>query len=352
MGSAPVNFCARCGIQASKRCTGCLDAPEYQPGDSLDVFYCGSDCQQRHWQAHKAQCNIRRERKKLLRTAMLMKATFLAYRECTFSIPLSAIELRDSVLVLILEIDPKRSDHWLSPFPEDVTTNDKHREAAKVLDQCNAVPSLLGRLARQLLEGKANNFYTLNYNTHSSRRAGIASGIHVFTVHVEPIMSWVYRFRNEDIYPKEFQRLSHTILVAQVKDESWVIDVTGCQYGFPEIIAPRSKYLGDRVEEVLAESPLFLETETSDLDLRKHRMRNYEGVKSFESRSKHERAARLHFKTLIMERFIDGPPEFTQKFLEGTQEDFQVELDRFVADVKAHTMEFVRRAHGKMDPDD
>ncbi|OTA89556.1 hypothetical protein M434DRAFT_34238 [Hypoxylon sp. CO27-5] len=333
MGPAPVNFCARCGIQASKRCTGCLDAPEYQPGDSLDVFYCGSDCQQRHWQAHKAQCNIRRKRKKLLRTAMLMRATFLAYRECTYSLPLSAIEPRDSVLVQILELDPRRSDHWLSPFPEDVTTNNKHKEAAKVLDQCNAVPSLLGRLARQLLEG-------------------IASDIQVFTVHVEPVMSWVYRFRNEDIYPKEFQRLSHTILVAQVEAESWVIDVTGCQYGFPEIISPRFKYFRDRVDEVLAESPLFLETETSDLDLRKHRMRNYEGVKSFVSRSKHERAARLHFKTLIMERFIDGPPEFTQKFLEGTQEDFQVELDRFVADVKAHTMEFVRRAHGKMDPDD
>ncbi|KAI0138514.1 hypothetical protein F4776DRAFT_670427 [Hypoxylon sp. NC0597] len=327
MESAPVSSCANCGVQASKRCTGCVDAPEYQPGDSLEVFYCGSDCQQLHWQSHKAQCNIRRKRKKLLRAVMLMKATFLAFRECVFSFSLMAIEPRDGVLVLLHDPDPKLFQPWLSPFPEGVTTNDRHKEAVMAADQCKAAPSLLGRLARHLLKGTT-------------------SDIQVFTVEVEQLMPWKIEFHNSDIPPILCDGLAHTILVAQIKDESWVIDVTGCQYGFPEVISPCVKYFRDRVLQVLDIPHFYSEIETSDID------RQQQDDESETFHRKHETAARLHFKALIMERFIDGPPDFTRRFLDSAQEDFQIELDRFVADVKEHMMEFVQRMHGKTDPDD
>lgn len=71
--------CANCGTLASMRCTGCIDAPEYESGDAIGVAYCNHGCQATHWPNHKAQCNAMQRRKKLLRIATILKATLLAY---------------------------------------------------------------------------------------------------------------------------------------------------------------------------------------------------------------------------------------------------------------------------------
>ncbi|KAI0834855.1 hypothetical protein F5Y06DRAFT_278080 [Hypoxylon sp. FL0890] len=331
MESAPVNKCAKCGTEASKRCTGCLDAPEYESGDSLEIFYCSSDCQRQHRQAHKAECNIRKTRKKLLRTAMLMKATFMAYRECVYALPLSDIELRDGELILHVDPFGKPIRPWLSHFPEDATTNNEHKEAAMACDECIAAICLLNRLTRHLLKG-------------------FISSIQVSVAHVKPSIPWKYKFHNADPeYCRHPER--HVVLLVKLGGERWVIDVTGCQFGFPEIISPYEKYCKDRVHRISEELFPYIETETSDLNkplpLSGDEHRNW----ILMAHRKHERAARRHLAALIEERFIDGPQDPTRSFFDSTQEGFRVQLDRFVADVKEHMTEFIRRAQGKEDPD-
>jgi hypothetical protein len=92
--------CTNCGTDATRRCTGCMDTPEYQPGDSASVVYCGRDCQREHWSSHKAHCNAMRQRRKLLRAANILKAALLTHREAVYNIDLTKADFQDGILRL------------------------------------------------------------------------------------------------------------------------------------------------------------------------------------------------------------------------------------------------------------
>ena len=146
--------CESCGTDATMRCTGCMDAPEYQPGDSVSSVYCSRDCQKGHRSNHKARCRALGQRKKLLRTANILKAALLTYREVAYDIDLTNIELQNGVLCLCqnLRLITARSKRGL--FPGHLTTNIEHKEAALANTQCTTTMALLGRLTRKLLEGE------------------------------------------------------------------------------------------------------------------------------------------------------------------------------------------------------
>ena len=156
MAPAPLAQCANCGANATMRCAGCIDAPEYHPGDSIGSVYCNRDCQKGHWSNHKARCRALGQRKKLLRTGIILKAALLTYREVLYDIDLTKIEFRDGALCLYQNQRPitARSKHGL--FPGHLTTNIEYREAALANNQCTTAMALLGRLTRKLLKGETS----------------------------------------------------------------------------------------------------------------------------------------------------------------------------------------------------
>ncbi|KAI9037509.1 zinc finger MYND domain-containing protein [Aspergillus affinis] len=122
--------CATCGKQTDNRCSRCNESPDTKTGDTGSIFCCTKVCQAEHWSVHRAECKVRVQRKKLLRTAAILKAAFLTYRALRFDVGLWKIELRGNTLYLYnkqkgLMVAPK-----IGPFPEYLTTDDEHREAA------------------------------------------------------------------------------------------------------------------------------------------------------------------------------------------------------------------------------
>jgi hypothetical protein len=146
-------LCASCGIKARLRCVGCLNAPEYQPGDAATTSYCSSECQIQHRSKHKARCRALSRRIKLLRAGRICKAALLAYREVFFDIDLQKIELLDGVLCLHQRQRSMSASAKIVRSPEHLTTNVEHREAALLNNQCTLAMALLGRLIRKLLNG-------------------------------------------------------------------------------------------------------------------------------------------------------------------------------------------------------
>jgi MYND finger len=138
------------------RCVGCMDAPDYQPGDSAGSVYCNRDCQTGHWSSHKAHCRALRRRKKLLRTAILLKAALLTYREVVYDIDLTKIEFQDGVLCLYQKQRSITTPSKRGLFPVHLTTNIDHKEAALANNQCTTAMALLGHLTRKLLEGETD----------------------------------------------------------------------------------------------------------------------------------------------------------------------------------------------------
>lgn len=142
--------CANCSAEASMRCSGCLDAPEYLTGDATGVVYCDRDCQTKHWLAHKDYCRNLQHRRKLLRAGRILKAALLAYRESFYDPELTKIEFKDGILKLYQSTKPRRS-HCI--FPNNLVTNVEHGEAALANNQCTTAMALLSGLKKKLLIG-------------------------------------------------------------------------------------------------------------------------------------------------------------------------------------------------------
>jgi hypothetical protein len=100
-----------------------------------------------------------RKRKKLLRIAMLLKATLLAYRECAFDLDLERIEFQEGVLRLYGYI---REDPGHTNFPNHLTANVEFKEAALTKDRGVLAMALLAPLTRHLLAGRTNRRYNLS----------------------------------------------------------------------------------------------------------------------------------------------------------------------------------------------
>lgn len=150
----PLTHCAACGADASMRCPNCLDAPEYQNGDSNVVVYCDDFCQETHWPKHMGYCKDMQKRKRLLRAARILKAAVLTYKEIVYDLDLTKIEFNDGALFLhhkprSISSGPKRG-----PFPDQITENIEHKQAALLKNQSTTAMALLGPLTRKLLPGK------------------------------------------------------------------------------------------------------------------------------------------------------------------------------------------------------
>ncbi len=166
--------CANCEIDATMKCSGCVDAPEYQPEDARDTVYCNRDCQKEHWPNHKAHCRTLSQRKKLLRAAQTLKTALLIYRSIFYDIDLTKIEYDDDgTLYLHQNLRSNIVRAKRGPFPEHLTTNAEHREAALANNQCTAAMALLGPLTRKLLEGMQSPKSCLNKPGVTSHRRSV-----------------------------------------------------------------------------------------------------------------------------------------------------------------------------------
>ncbi|KAL4783580.1 hypothetical protein BJX76DRAFT_368323 [Aspergillus varians] len=314
MPSTTPEKCANCGTTATHRCSGCLGAPEYQPGDNTVVSYCGRDCQKNHWPSHKSRCNTMRQRRKLLRAALALKTTLLTYREMFYDIPLTRIELRAGTLYLHQRQQAITAPCIRGPFPDHLTINAEHKEAALAINQCTTAMALLGRLTRKLL-------------------AGIASTIEVLDLHIgrQPVPVKLVPGPDASICP-------HTVIkVGQLSaKERWILDTTGCQYGSREVLIPFDKYIEIRECRNMREPVAYDATETKDLDYFAT-LPFMNNTRAQRENMQQERQSRLQFA-----KFVDL--NVSRDLLDGTDAGFKENLDGLVSELKSHMLKPARRS--------
>jgi hypothetical protein len=110
--------------------------------------------------------------------------------------------------------------------------------------------------------------------------------------------------------------------------EEWIIDTTGCQYGFRDVLIPFETYLRDKVCRIVNEPTTYDATETKDLDYQL----TFPFLNKFRAQRqdrKLERRARLHFAVFVDTRV-------SKDILDGSEADFQDKLGSFSDEVKLH----------------
>ncbi|KAI1373396.1 hypothetical protein F4677DRAFT_462335 [Hypoxylon crocopeplum] len=323
MATPQVAMCSHCGTHqaALQICSGCVDAPEYQPGDSAETWYCDTGCQRLHRPVHNARCKQLQKRRHLLRSANMLKATITAYRECCAVAVFTKIELVNNVLHLHVDVEESLARKWLYPFAEGLTTNTEHKEMALASNQSAVAAFILSGLTFALLKG-------------------ISSQLTKLFVDPKPILDWktIPETTLVGPYPPP-----HVAILVQLRHEHWVLDVTGCEYGHRETLLPATKFL-EEVARRTRTAWTYAGRETTDIDVSRGSvlLRNQRDF----WRKELERPLRLHFAAFVKERFgEDAPQNSVKDFLGGTAEEFQGKLDRYVVDLKQYLAEFVQRSY-------
>ncbi|KAG9507891.1 hypothetical protein J7337_001447 [Fusarium musae] len=296
--------CAHCGKASTVCCSHCVGAPEYHDGDAVATFWCSPGCQAAHEPTHQEYCYKLQRRKTLLRTAELLKAALLAYKEVVYDIHVTRIEHDEDNGTLVLTHTPNRIERH--PFPSHLTGIEDHKQAALLVNQCTMAISLLGPMARGLL-------------------AGIVSRMDVAVVEIQnPPLTIKFHPPDGIMTDRKF----HTIIEATLDSsgEQWLIDVTGCQYGFREILLPLEKYIAQNNCSSYELLQPYGHTETTDQDELPHspliiltRGPNEQQLADIEI----EKGYRRHFAALVRAVINQG-------LTQGPDAQFAVTLDGLV----------------------
>ncbi|CAG8888172.1 unnamed protein product [Penicillium egyptiacum] len=314
MATKPSVECAKCGTGTKTICLGCSHAPEYQSGDSQVVLYCSRRCQIMDWPNHKDHCKNMQQRKILLRAAQVLKAAMLAYREIVYDVDLTQIDYRDGVLYLHQNQRSASSQSKRGPFPNHMTDNIEHKEAALVKSQSTAAMALLGPFTRKLLRGVALKIETMVVNIGRPR----------VPTRLVP---------GPDLHGGP-----HTVLkIGRIEsDETWIIDTTGCQYGFRDVLVPFDKYFLDNKCQILNGPRIYDAWETKDLDYLST-LHVFNKTKAQRQDMRLERLTRHHFAVFIYLRVLDD-------FLVGSNADYERKIDHFLNGLKTHIIDSIRNA--------
>lgn len=122
--------------------------------------------------------------------------------------------------------------------------------------------------------------------------------------------------------------MPHSVLKVDLQlssfTESWIVDLTGAQYGFQEVHVPFLKYMENKECELVDPPESFDITQTHDLDIL---MKEYpSGVRRAIACA--ERPARLRFAA-----FVDT---IDKKILEGSLGEFENKLSAFRLALRQH----------------
>ncbi|VTT81453.1 unnamed protein product [Fusarium fujikuroi] len=179
-----------------------------------------------------------------LTCSKLLKAALLAYKEVVYDIHVTRISHDKDNGTLVLTHKPNRIERH--PFPSHLTSIEEHKQAALLVNQCTMSISLLGPMARGLL-------------------AGIVSRMDVAVVEIQnPPLTIKFHPHDGIMADRKF----HTIVEATLdsSEERWLIDVTGCQYGFRDILLPLQKYIAQNNCSSYELLQPYGHTETTDQD--------------------------------------------------------------------------------------
>ncbi|KAF4435426.1 beclin 1 [Fusarium acutatum] len=191
-----------------------------------------------------AALNVRQLTSQLIKSIATTYNDAKIFYEVVYDIHVTRIEHDEDNGTLVLTHTPNRIERH--PFPSRLTGIEDHKQAALLVNQCTMSISLLGPMARGLL-------------------AGIVSRMDVAVVEIQnPPLTIKFHPPDGIMTDRKF----HAIIEATLDSsgERWLIDVTGCQYGFRDILLPLEKYIAQNNCSSYELLQPYGHTETTDQD--------------------------------------------------------------------------------------
>lgn len=118
-------ICSACGLAATTRCNGCLEAPRLADCNRTinGAWYCSKTCQKERWPKHKKPCKELQQRIQVSHAGGFLKNLWLILRRFAWDLDFKSIRQNGKHVKMFAgnaaEIMRKR---FLRPFPESLTS--------------------------------------------------------------------------------------------------------------------------------------------------------------------------------------------------------------------------------------
>ena len=152
--SMAVENCFRCRSPTTRRCTGCLGAPDYDSDPSVSTFYCSFECQKADWSRHKAECRKLQARKSLSRAALLLQAIIYKIKLHATSLDITSVHVEGTTVYLNGPLPNPFCAQQMKPFPIHLFEDQAILESALVYSTCMEAMVFLYSFTTELLRGQ------------------------------------------------------------------------------------------------------------------------------------------------------------------------------------------------------
>ncbi|BAE64262.1 unnamed protein product [Aspergillus oryzae RIB40] len=150
-------ICAHCQTPATKRCSGCRGAAEYDKVTPEPTFYCSSACQTQHWGEHKVKCKQLQARKSLSRAATLLQAILYRIRLHAHIFQFATAHIDGSKVTLDdIQNDKSKAYQPLKAVWMNIKSGDYQRvfDAIIMMNACAEAVMFLYGFIRPILSGR------------------------------------------------------------------------------------------------------------------------------------------------------------------------------------------------------
>ncbi|KAB8278165.1 hypothetical protein BDV30DRAFT_234111 [Aspergillus minisclerotigenes] len=228
-------ICAHCQTPATKRCSGCRGAAEYDKVTPEPTFYCSSACQTQHWGEHKVKCKQLQARKSLSRAATLLQAILYRIRLHAHTVQSTKAHVDGSRVILRhAKEDKSKAYRPLGPLFLKLKGGDQRVfDAIVMMGSCTEAIVFLYVFVRDIL-------------------SNLCSRIEELTVEILKEIS----IERPDGTPLTYTKNHHVYRVTLNNGEIWAINPSGAQYGFSQCLSPWREFENTRLISIHREANL------------------------------------------------------------------------------------------------
>ena len=243
--------CSHCGKAAKIICVGCKGLPDGSQGQ-MEVHYCGTECQKNDWASHKALCNAARARKAIHRAADLAKAVSQLFLRVKYKMIIKEVKKSGNFWLICPPSEYNGSKCALNPFPAALFPDKEDADAILEFQSCNGVLDHLHGFLKQLLTGKSHLFTTHETLKLANEVIGICSDVDEVIYFTQNTRLRLFQAYNtglsSDKYGVDATNHAHSVIRVVLKNgEKYILDLTGAQYGWQEILTPYNEYQQSKI---------------------------------------------------------------------------------------------------------
>lgn len=233
-------------------CVGCKGMPDGSQGQ-MEVRYCGTGCQKEDWASHKTLCSAVKAQKAIYRAGDLAKAVSHIFTRTQYKMIIKELKRLGYFWMIIPPTEYKGSKCALHPFPSALFPNKHDTDAIVEFQSCNSVLDHLHGFLKDRLAGQLHLFELTET---------LANNITGLCVEVEEVIHFTQntRIRLVQAYNTgltgnpigvDATDYAHRVIrITLMNGEKYIVDLTGAQYGWQEVVTPLEMYQQSKIRLV------------------------------------------------------------------------------------------------------